>query len=226
MDKPGFGRGYETTSFIEEATNGTQRIAAFVFWRGGGMGPDDGSRVMTAMAVSAPSAGGGSSIGRRLTLPFRLLLLGIFLPVAKIADMISARRRRKQRKPFKFVPMTAAVSEARRQTGYEAGKLKIGSASIDVPKHATLVAFVEDDPMQADGIAITTHRVATDSYRPEPPLGAAVRARLLESKDLTLKHEVLRELSRHLMQGPGQVFFAIHSDPVCLQFMRRAAGEE
>ena len=86
----GQGLGYETTAFNETAPDGTQRIAAFVFWRGGGMAPMNSSG-MGAIGISMPA--------RRsvLTLPLRILAGVTVLPIAWIADQIIATWKRRSR---------------------------------------------------------------------------------------------------------------------------------
>src|SRR4051812_17081125 len=223
MRDAGVGRGYETTMFDEDTANGSRRIAVFVFWRGGGFNPADRSGGMRGISVGVAGFGRRSSLRWRLTLPLRYLLLAIFFPIAWVADRILAYRARRRRKPFVFVPMSVAVQEARAYARYEAGVLQINARKIPVPHHSTLVVFVEDDPSQDDDVAVTTHLIATEAFIPGPAIDAADRERLRATRDPELMREVARKLHMKHVRGPGQMFLAIHEDPVCREFIRRAA---
>lgn len=226
MIDAGFGEGYETTRFDDEAAHGSRRIAACVFWRGGGL-PRTGPFGRHAASVHPQAFGTTSSTGSRLTLPLRFLLLAVFLPFAWVADQIIAYRKDRRRKPHKYVPMSAVVETARRDTRYEAGVLTIGSRKLKVPEHTTLVVFVEEDPSQDDHLAITTHRIATEPFTPGPRFDISDRdAFRRAAKDPKTRDEVLKRLQSQFKQGPAQMFLALHQDPVCQEFMRRAAGQE
>jgi hypothetical protein len=223
------GFGYETTTFVEDNPNGGRRIAAFVFWRGGGydlkeMSGGIGSGGISAVGVAIPF--GGSPVARKLTLPFRYLALAIVFPVAWLADAILSYRERQRFKGYKFVPMSSAMQEARQWARYKDGILQINTHKLPVPAHSTLVVFVEDDASQDDDLAITTHRIATEAFIPEKGISDADRERLRASQDKKLRQELARKMSIKYMRGPGQMMLAIHRDPVCGEFMRRAAGAQ
>jgi hypothetical protein len=122
--------------------------------------------------------------------------------------------------------MSAAIQEARQWARYKDGILQINTHTLAVPEHSTLVVFVEDDPSQDDDLAITTHLIATEGYLPENGISDADREKLRASKDPNLKQDIVRKLHMRYMRGPGQMMLAIHRDPVCLEFMRRAASRD
>jgi hypothetical protein len=214
MNSNGFGTGYETNSFTEDVgATGMRRLAAIIFWRGGG-------------STGAARVGTMTATGERASLPIRLLLYAI-LPVVWVADKVIQHRRKRRRRasPFKPAPMSPAVRAAQGSARYEAGVVTIGSHVHAVPAHATLVVFVEDDPSRDDGLSITTHRIATDPYTPTPKMDPADLEFLKTTKDPKAKQEILMKWATRHHKGEGQAFLAIHRDPVCNDFTRRAGAE-
>lgn len=198
MISRGFGLGYETTGFEEAGPDGLQRIAAFVFWRGGGIDPRERSGGVT-VGVAPPFV--GSSPGRRVTLPFRYLALAILFPFAWVADRVLDYREGRRFRNHKFVPMSAAVQEARQWARYQAGTLQINARKFTVPESSTLILFVEDDPSQDDDLAISTHLIPTEAH--VSGAGAPDGVHI------------------HFMRGPARMLLAIQGDPVCQEFIRR-----
>lgn len=193
MHGNGVGLGYETTGFHEPGEDGSRRIAAFVFWRGGGLRPDAEGRLdATGIGVEVHVPG-----ALRLK-PLRYALFAIALPLLWVANKIVAYRRRRSTRRFIFVPMSVAVQEARHWARYEPGVLQINARKFAVPADGTLVVFVEDDASQDDDVAITTHVIPTSVTLPG-----------------TIPIEFVRRA--------GHMMLAIHHDPVCREFVRRAS---
>jgi hypothetical protein len=221
MHKDGLGIGYETTAFEATAGRDVQRIAAFVFWRGGGFDRQKATgHAGRTLEVGVPRVQPNRSLTWRLSMPLRYLALAIFLPFAWVADLVLAFRR----KPVPFIPMSAAMLRARATARYEGGVLEISAHKLEVPEHSTLIVFVEDDTSRFDGLSIKTHRMATEPFVPGPAIDPEDRERLLASRDPRLKQEIAQKLFMKQIRGPHQMFHAVHQDPVCREFIARAGG--
>jgi hypothetical protein len=226
MSEVGFGRGYETNTYSEDVAPGMRRLAAFVFWTGGGFKGDVSEGGPRAGPPGVVKVSIPQSTRSKILMPLKVLLFGPLLPLAWVADVILNIRRSRGRKanPFKPSPMSPAVRAARETARYADGVLTIGTRTIPVPKHATLVVFVEDDPSQSDGIDTVTHRIATDPYPTRKGIDPADIERIRTTKDPQFMMQLAMKSSEERMRGEGQMFRAIHTDPVCREFMRRVGG--